>query len=98
MHWTNNKPVKNPKALYWRATVYVLVALYCSWLIGNHYGDKGLVVGVAIGIVIILAMFAVSAFVIRQHLEWLRKHLDLLVGIFIALQLLLILLNLFQKH
>lgn len=98
MQWINNKPVKNSKALYFRIAVYVLVALYCSWLIGNHYGDKGLVVGVAIGIVIILAMFVVSAFVIRQHLEWIRKHLGLLVGIYIALQSLLILLNHFQKH
>lgn len=98
MLWTSNKSVMNSKTLYWRIAVYVLVALYCSWLIGKHYGDKGLVVGVAVGIIIILALFTVSTFLIRQHLEWIRKHLGLLVGIFITLQLLLILLNHFQKH
>jgi putative membrane protein (TIGR04086 family) len=90
--------MKNSKALYWRIVVYVLIALCCSWLIGNHYGDKGLLVGVAIGIGIILTMFAVAAFVIRKHMEWIRQHLGLLVWIFIALQLFLILFNRFQKH
>jgi uncharacterized membrane protein len=93
-----DKPMKNSKALYWRIGIYVLVALYCSWLISNHYGDKRLLIGMTIGIGIILTMFAFAAFVIRRHMEWIRQHLGLLVWIFIVLQLFLILFNLFQKH
>jgi hypothetical protein len=98
MNWINNKPVKNSKVLYFRIVVYVLVALYCSRLIGNHYGDNGLVVGVAIGIVIILTLFAISALFIRQYLDWIRKHLGLLLGIYTFLQLLLIFWNHFKKN
>ena len=89
---------KIPSSIKWRVAIYVAVILFCSWLIGERYGDRGLVVGVAVGTTIILIMFALAAHVIRHRMNWIKSHLGLLVGIFIALQLLLILLTFIQKH
>ena len=82
----------------WRIAVYVLIALLCSWFIGDRYGDKGMIIGVAVGIAIILVTFALAAFFIRRHMDWVRQHIGMLVGIFIVLQLLRILFNVFSKH
>lgn len=69
-----------------------------AWFMENRYGWHGVFIGTVIGSAAIIALFAIAGYFFRRHFNWVATNLHVLLWIFAILQLLLIVLTIFQSH